>query len=71
MNSDISLCILYRTAKLDTNLLIQWAESNQTCYMTSPRGKGVREQHFLIPPFGTLLAKLAQSVVILRWRAID
>ena len=25
-------------------LLIHWAEFNQTCYMTSPHGKGVGEQ---------------------------
>ena len=26
-------------------LLNHWAEFNQTCYITSPHGKGVREQH--------------------------
>ena len=26
--------------------LILWAEFNQTCYMTSPHGTGVREQHY-------------------------
>ena len=23
-----------------------WAEFNQTCYITSPNGKGVQEQHY-------------------------
>ena len=27
-------------------LLNHWAEFSQTCYITSPHGKGVREQHF-------------------------
>ena len=27
-------------------LLNHWAESNQTCYMTSPHGKSVREQYY-------------------------
>ena len=31
-------------------LLNLWPEFNQTCYMTSPRGKGVRKQHFLPCP---------------------
>ena len=26
--------------------LYHWAEFNQTCYITSPHGKGVREQHY-------------------------
>ena len=30
-------------------LLNLWPEFNQTCYMTSPRGKGVREQHHFLP----------------------
>ena len=32
-------------------LLNHWAEFNQTCYITSPHGKGVREQHnFFLRP---------------------
>ena len=27
-------------------LLNRWAEFNQICYITSPHGKGVREQHY-------------------------
>ena len=30
-------------------LLNHWAEFNQTCYITSPHGKGVWEQHFFFP----------------------
>ena len=42
-------------------LLNHWAEFNQTCYMTSPHGKGVGEQ---VRPSIMLLATLAKSVGI-------
>ena len=42
-------------------LLNHWVEFNQTCYMTSPRGKGVGEQ---ICPSVMVLATLAKSVGI-------
>ena len=29
-------------------LLNQWAEYNQTCYMTTPHGKDVREQYIFL-----------------------
>ena len=32
-------------------LLNHQVEFNQTCYITSPHGKGVREQHYLFCPF--------------------
>ena len=28
------------------HLLNHWAKFNQTCYITTPHGKGVREQHY-------------------------
>ena len=41
-------------------LLNHWVEFNQTCYMTSTRGKGVREQHI----FFTFLCLVVKSVGI-------
>ena len=32
-------------------LLNYWAAFHQTCYITSPHYKGVREQHFYVRPF--------------------
>ena len=52
--------------------LNHWVEFNQTCCMTSPNGKAVREQHyFSICPFVMLLTVLARSMGTLQWHAID
>ena len=39
--------------------LNHWAEFNRTCFITSPHGKGVREQHYF-----SLLPSFRASVVV-------
>ena len=43
----IHLCIHLLSICLSYYLFLNhWVEFNQTCYITCPHGKGVREQHF-------------------------
>ena len=44
-------------------LLNHQVEFNQTCYITSPHGKGVREQHYLFCPFGIRASVIRPSVI--------
>ena len=51
------LCVHCPSICLSSYLLLNhWAELNQTCYITSPHGKGVQEEHYFsvyrsgIPP---------------------
>ena len=46
--------------------LILWAEFNQTCYMTSPHGKGVREQHYF-----SVCLSVCSSIYSLRYLLLN